>query len=120
MIKSVRRNSINHTLAVYGSNFTKNAKIFVNGEKVSTTYLTSGIITTSLDNVQDGDVITVAITGSQGIILREGTSEIVYEDPDVATTETEEPTENSEATFFENENEDNAASSDTTSSDALR
>ena len=120
VIKSVRRNSINHTLAVYGSNFTKNAKIFVNGEKVSTTYLTSGIITTSLDNVQDGDVITVAITGSQGIILREGTSEIVYEDPDVAATETEEPTENSEAAFFENENEDNAASSDTTSSDALR
>ena len=120
VIKSVRRNSINHTLAVYGSNFTKNAKIFVNGEKVSTTYLTSGIITTSLDNVQDGDVITVAITGSQGIILREGTSEIVYEDPDVAATETEEPTENSEAAFFENEYEDNAASSDTTSSDALR
>lgn len=120
VIKSVRKNTINHTLAVYGSNFTKNAKIFVNGEKVSTTYLTSGIITTSLDNVQDGDVITVAITGSQGIILREGTSEIVYEDPDVAATETEEPTENSEAAFFENENEDNAASSDTTSSDALR
>lgn len=120
VIKSVRKNTINHTLAVYGSNFTKNAKIFVNGEKVSTTYLTSGIITTSLDNVQDGDVITVAITGSQGIILREGTSEIVYEDPDVAATETEEPTENSEAAFFENENEDNAASSDATSSDALR
>lgn len=120
VIKSVRKNTINHTLAVYGSNFTKNAKIFVNGEKVSTTYLTSGIITTSLDNVQDGDVITVAITGSQGIILREGTSEIVYEDPDVAATETEEPTENSEAAFFENENEDSAASSDTTSSDVLR
>ena len=120
VIKSVRRNSINHTLAVYGSNFTRNAKIFVNGEKVSTTYLTSGIITTSLDNVQDGDVITVAITGSQGIILREGTSEIVYEDPDVAATETEEPTEGSEAAFFENEKENDAPSSDTTSSDALR
>ena len=120
VIKSVRRNSINHTLAVYGSNFTRNAKIFVNGEKVSTIYLTSGIITTSLDNVQDGDVITVAITGSQGIILREGTSEIVYKDPDVAATETEEPTESSEAAFFENENENDAPSSDTTSSDALR
>lgn len=120
VIKSVRRNSINHTLAVYGSNFTRNAKIFVNGEKVSTTYLTSGIITTSLDNVQDGDVITVAITGSQGIILREGTSEIVYEDPDVAATETEEPTEGSETAFFENEKENDAPSSDTTSSDALR
>ena len=78
---------------VYGSNFTKNAKIFVNGEKVPTTYLTSGILTTSLDNVSDGDVISVSITGSQGIILRASNDEVIYEDPDVITTETEEPTE---------------------------
>ena len=84
---------MNNTLAVYGSNFTKNAKIFVNGEKVPTTYLTSGILTTSLDNVSDGDVISVSITGSQGIILRASNDEVIYEDPDVITTETEEPTE---------------------------
>ena len=92
-VTSVRKNVLNNTLAVYGSNFTKNAKIFVNGEKVPTTYLTSGILTTSLDNVSDGDVISVSITGSQGIILRASTDEVVYEDPDVITTETEEPTE---------------------------
>ena len=42
-VTSVRKNVLNNTLAVYGSNFTKNAKIFVNGEKVPTTYLTSGL-----------------------------------------------------------------------------
>ena len=92
-VTSVRKNVLNNTLAVYGSNFTKNAKIFVNGEKVPTTYLTSGILTTSLDNVSDGDVISVSITGSQGIILRASNDEVIYEDPDVITTETEEPTE---------------------------
>ena len=38
-------------------------------------------------------MISVSITGSQGIILRASTDEVVYEDPDVITTETEEPTE---------------------------
>ena len=106
-VNSVRKNRLNNTLAVYGSNFTKNAKIFVNGEKVATTYLTSGIITTSLSNVNDGDVISVSITGSQGIILRASNDEVIYEDPDVLETETEEPTESSEtgdSTALENNN----------------
>ena len=106
-VSSVRKNRLNNTLAVYGSNFTKNAKIFVNGEKVATTYLTSGIITTSLSNVNDGDVISVSITGSQGIILRASNDEVIYEDPDVLETETEEPTETSEvndSTALENNN----------------
>ena len=38
-------------------------------------------------------MISVSIIGSQGIILRASTDEVVYEDPDVITTETEEPTE---------------------------
>lgn len=87
VVTSVKKNSINNTLTVYGANFTKNAKIFVNGEKVATTYLTSGIVTTSLDNVSGGDTVTVKITGSQGIVLREGTAELVYDDPDAAGTE---------------------------------
>ena len=109
-VSSVRKNRLNNTLAVYGSNFTKNAKIFVNGEKVATTYLTSGIITTSLSNVNDGDVISVSITGSQGIILRASNDEVIYEDPDVLETETEEPTESSETNDFESvENNDSKA-----------
>ena len=112
-VTSVRKNVLNNTLAVYGSNFTKNAKIFVNGEKVPTTYLTSGILTTSLDNVSDGDVISVSITGSQGIILRASNDEVIYEDPDVITTETEEPTEVNETESSETENSE-IANSETT------
>ena len=112
-VTSVRKNVLNNTLAVYGSNFTKNAKIFVNGEKVPTTYLTSGILTTSLDNVSDGDVISVSITGSQGIILRASNDEVIYEDPDVITTETEEPTEVNETESSETENSETANSETT-------
>lgn len=96
-ISSLYKNNINNKLTVHGSNFTKNTKIFVNGEKVSTSYLTSTILTTSLKNVKDGDIITVNVTGSKGIILREGISEIIYNDPDVIDTETEEPAEGSTA-----------------------
>ena len=38
-------------------------------------------------------MISVSITGSQGIILRASNDEVIYEDPDIVTTETEEPTE---------------------------
>lgn len=82
-ITTVRRNTANNTLTVYGSNFTRNAKIFVNGEKVSTSYVTPSLITTSLDNVSNGDVITVNILGSKSIVLRAGVGEVIYEDPDV-------------------------------------
>ena len=109
-ISSLYKNTINDTLTIHGSNFTKNTKIFVNGEKVSTSYLTSTIITTPLKNVEDGDVITVNVTGSKGIILREGIDEVIYEDPDIIDTETEEPTE----TGMENTEGSTAAETQTT------
>ncbi len=93
VISSVSKNTYNNTLTVYGSNFTKNTKIFVNGSKVATNYLTPSFISTSLANVKDGDIITVNILGSKSIMLREGVEEILYTDPDVIheteTTETE-------------------------------
>lgn len=97
-IASARKNTSNNTLTVYGSNFTKNTKIFVNGVKVPTTYLTSGLITTSLDNVKNGDVITVNILGSKSILLRAGVGEVIYVDPDVIPdTELPMGTESTEA-----------------------
>ena len=96
-ISNIRKNSDRNILAVYGSRFTKNAKIFVNGEKVPTNYISSALVTTSLDNVKDGDTISVNILGSKGILLRAGADEVVYEDPDVIhETETEDPTETTE------------------------
>ena len=71
-ISNLRKNSDRNILAVYGSRFTKNAKIFVNGEKVPTNYISSALVTTSLDNVKDGDMISVNILGSKGILLRAG------------------------------------------------
>ena len=98
-ISNIRKNSDRNILAVYGSRFTKNAKIFVNGEKVPTNYISSALVTTSLDNVKDGDTISVNILGSKGILLRAGADEVVYEDPDVIhETETEDPTETTEVT----------------------
>ena len=96
-ISNLRKNSDRNILAVYGSRFTKNAKIFVNGEKVPTNYISSALVTTSLDNVKDGDTISVNVLGSKGILLRAGADEVVYEDPDVIhETETEDPTETTE------------------------
>ena len=105
VITSVRKNTSNNTLTVYGSNFTKNTKIFVNGTKVPTTYLNSALITTSLDNVENGDIITINILGSKSILLRAGVGEVIYVDPDiiVETTETEEPAESTETETTETE-----------------
>ncbi len=80
-ITSVQLNSTKDRINVYGRNFTKNTKIFVNGEKVSTSFVTPSMLTTSLKNVSDGDVVTVKITGSKGIILRESPSEQTYRAP---------------------------------------
>lgn len=102
-VSSVRKNTSNNTLTVYGANFTKNTKIFVNGNKVPTTFLTSNLITTSLDNVQNGDTITVNILGSKSLLLRAGTGEVVYEDPDIVP-ETEDPTEIPETSATEMKN----------------
>ncbi len=92
-ISSVRKSSYSNTLTVYGSNFTKNTKVYVNGTKVSTTYLSPSILTISLDNVSDGDVISVNILGSKSLLLRAGVGEVIYVDPDVIheteSTETE-------------------------------
>lgn len=101
-ISSVHKNNYNNTLTVYGSNFTKNTKIFVNGEKVSTNYLTSSLLTTDINNVADGDVITVNILGSKSLLLRAGVGEVIYDDPDVVD-ETEEPTESTETESTETE-----------------
>lgn len=110
-ISSVRKSSYSNTLTIYGSNFTKNTKIYVNGTKVSTTYLSPSILNTSLNNVEDGDVITVNILGSKSLLLREGVGEVIYADPDVIreteTTETEiTETESTETETTETESTD--------------
>ena len=97
-ISTVRKNTLTNSLTIYGSNFSKNTKIFVNGSKVSTEFVTSSLLRTNLDAIKDGDVVTVNTLGSKGILLRAGLEEVTYEDPDVVhETEETDPTEHTDS-----------------------
>ncbi len=108
-LSSLRKNKMSHVLAVYGSNFTKNTKIFINGNKVSTTYRTPSLLLTSLDNVKNGDRVAVNVLGSKNLLLRSGVGEIIYEDPDVIR-DTQAPAEPDGSAFLN----DSAAPRDNT------
>lgn len=117
-VTSVKKDRYNNAISVYGANYTKNTKIFVNGEKVATTYVGPRLIRTSLTNISDGDTVTVNVIGSKGIILRAGKNEVVYTDPDIVPeTETTEP-ENTESTESTENTEDteNTENSESSSS----
>lgn len=89
-INSLHKNTTNNTLTVYGSNFTKYSKVFVNGEKVPTNFISTGMLTVNLNKVKDGDTIQVNIVGAQSAIFR-SSNEFIYVDPAVIhdTEETE-------------------------------
>ena len=61
----------NGKLHVYGKNFTKWSKVFVNGEKISTTYESGQCLTVKASAVTNGDVITVCQLGSSNTVFRE-------------------------------------------------
>lgn len=98
-ISSVSKNNYTDSMTVYGSNFTEKTKIFVNGERVNTKYISKSMISTPLNNVADGDIITVNVLGSKYIVLRAGVDEVIYVDPD-AVPATEIPVESTESTEF--------------------
>ncbi len=58
-------------LYVYGDNFTKWSKVYVNGKKVPTGYKSGQCLTVDLTNVKSGDVITVRQLGSNDTNFRE-------------------------------------------------
>lgn len=83
-------------LCVYGSNFTPWTKIYVNGEKVSTTFICSTMLRINQSNITDGDTLVANILGSQSTIFR-SSNEYIYRDPDVeAETETQTETQTSD------------------------
>lgn len=90
-VTSLFKNTANNTLSVRGTNFTKYSKVYVNGTKVPTNYVTPGLLTISLDKVSDGDTITVNVVGSKSVIFRTS-NDSIYLDPDVIH-ETEDSTE---------------------------
>lgn len=55
---------------VYGSNFTEWSKVYVNGSKVSTSYLSDKVLEIAASDVNDGDELVVNQVGSSSTVFR--------------------------------------------------
>lgn len=72
-------------LHIYGDNFTKWSKVFVNGKKVSTTYVSGQCIKIKADSVANGDTIVVNQLGSSDTIFRSSNEYSISDPSDVPT-----------------------------------
>ncbi|MGN0342341.1 MAG: LTA synthase family protein [Roseburia sp.] len=103
-------------LCIYGENFTPWTKIYVNGTKVSTSFLCSSMLRINLDYVEDGDVLTANYVGSSSTIFR-SSNEYIYQDPDAElATETEQPSDTEVSTEVSTEISTEAATEVSTES----
>ena len=57
-------------LHIYGENFTPWSKVYVNGEKVNTTYESGQVLSINADGVTGGSTIVVNQLGSNNTIFR--------------------------------------------------
>lgn len=77
------------TYSVYGDNFTKQSKVYINGEKQTTKFLNNTRLDLQESELNDGDTVMVAQVGSSNTIFRtsktyeyrEGTLTELPEDP---------------------------------------
>jgi phosphoglycerol transferase MdoB-like AlkP superfamily enzyme len=89
-IKAVRSSYDRSKIYIIGSGFTKWSKVYINGEKVSATYVSGNQLTISASKIADGDTVQVCQVGSNNTIFR-SSQEWIYEDPYAEVdTETEE------------------------------
>ena len=65
--------------SLYGQNFTKNSKVFVNGEKQEIKFLNNTRIELENIKLQDGDIIKVCQVGSSNRIFRESVEYAYYQ-----------------------------------------
>ncbi|MCI7321875.1 MAG: LTA synthase family protein [Lachnospiraceae bacterium] len=79
---------------LYGENFTKWSRVFINDSKVSTTYLNQGCLAISKEAVKDGDTIKVCQLGSSDTVFR-SSNELTYVEPS-AKLSTQEPASETE------------------------
>ncbi|BDF05860.1 arylsulfatase [[Clostridium] hylemonae DSM 15053] len=70
---------LNEGCSLYGENFTRHSKIFINGEKQKSTFLNNTRIDLPETVPEDGDVITVVQMGSSNTPFRTS-NEYVYQD----------------------------------------
>lgn len=65
--------------SLYGTNFTKWSKVYVNGEKQEGKFLNNTRIELPDSKIKEGDIITVSQVGSSNTIFRTSAEYIVYE-----------------------------------------
>ncbi len=58
------------TYSIYGENFTKQSKVYINGEKQTTKFLNNTRLDLKESEIKDGDQIMVAQCGSSNTIFR--------------------------------------------------
>jgi len=92
VIDKVDDNVAGNRVVLCGSNFTKWSKIYINGKRVGTNYVSGNMLTTKKDNVKDGDEIVVNQLGSGETIFRSSNT-VVYENPDADVVDTPDATE---------------------------
>lgn len=79
-------------ICIAGTHFTPWSKVFVNGEKVSTSFVASTLLRISAEDIENGDTIVVNQMGSSNTIFR-SSNELIYIDPNAEEGDTEETTE---------------------------
>ena len=105
-ITSVRPSAIEDKIYIFGKNFTQSSRVFINGEKVPCSQVSTGMLSINSKYLADGDSIVVNQMGSSNTIFR-SSNEWTYLDPNVEhETETEvstetKSTENTETTETE-------------------
>lgn len=87
-------------LHIYGKNFTKWSKVFVNGEKVSTEYESGQHLKIKTSAVKSGDTITVCQMGSSNTVFRESNT---FKVNDPSMVDSKEESEESEEEIPEEE-----------------
>ncbi len=128
-ITDIRPSAIEDKIYIYGKNFTQSSRVFINGEKVSCTQVSTGLLSINTDAISDGDTVVVNQMGSSNTVFR-SSNEWTYLDPNVeheteteteVSTETESTevkdtetteTENTESKNTETESSENSGAAD--------
>ena len=79
------RNTADGKIYISGSNFTPWTKVFVNGTKVPTSFISSSMLRISGDDAEDGDIITANIVGSSNTIFRTSNEYVYHAAPESIT-----------------------------------
>lgn len=70
LLTSVVPDTETATVQIHGNNFTPWSRVYVNGNKVPTTYISENFLTISEDDIENGDTIVVQQMGSNNTVFR--------------------------------------------------